>query len=137
DGDTDSTMKAVTVAPASPPADTTAPDTRITSGPSGAPSDSTPTFACTPTERGSTFQCRLGSGSWATGTSPWTTSTLADGSHTATVRATDAAGNTDATPASRTFTVDTQAPSTTISSAPPALSPGPRATAAFSSKEPA
>jgi hypothetical protein len=135
DGDTDSTMKAVTVAPASPPADATAPDTTITSGPTGTTNDSTPTFAFTSTETGSTFRCRVDSGSWATCTSPWTTSTLADSSHTVTVRATDAAGNTDATPASRTFTVDTQAPSTTINSAPPALSPGSSATVAFSSNE--
>jgi hypothetical protein len=38
------------------------------------------------------------------------------------VRATDAAGNTDASPATRSFTVDTVAPTTTITSSPPALS---------------
>jgi hypothetical protein len=135
DGDTNSTMKAVTVAPASPPADTTAPDTTIGSGPNSATNDSTPTFAFTASESGSTFLCRVDSGSWAGCTSPWTTSALSDGAHSVSVRATDAAGNTDATPASRTFTVDTQAPSTTIASAPPALSPGSSATVAFSSNE--
>ena len=48
----------------------------------------------------------------------YTTAALADGSHTFEVRATDAAGNIDATPASRSFTVDTAAPQTTIDSGP-------------------
>jgi hypothetical protein len=62
------------------------------------------------------------SGAYAACTSPWATPALADGSHTVNVRATDAAGNTDATPAARSFTVDTVAPTTTITSSPPALS---------------
>jgi hypothetical protein len=51
------------------------------------------------------------------------------------VRATDAAGNRDASPATRSFTVDTQAPATSIDSAPPALSPGSSATLSFSASE--
>jgi hypothetical protein len=105
-----------------PPADTTPPDTTITSGPSGATNDSTPSFAFTASELGSMFQCRVDSGAYAACTSPWTTPALADGSHTVNVRATDAAGNTDASPATRSFTVDTVAPTTTITSSPPALS---------------
>jgi Big-like domain-containing protein/PKD domain-containing protein len=118
-----------------PPTDTTAPDTTIGSGPNAATNDSTPTFAFTASESGSTFQCRVDSGSWATCTSPWTTTALADGAHSASVRAKDAAGNTDASPAARSFTVDTQPPSTTIGSAPPTLSPGSSATVAFSSPD--
>ena len=55
-------------------------------------------------------------------TSPWTTAALADGGHSFSVRARDAAGNTDASPATRSFTVDTAAPHTTITSQPAALS---------------
>jgi hypothetical protein len=135
DGDTNATMKAITVAASAPPADTTAPDTTIGSGPNAATNDNTPTFAFTATEAGSTFQCRVDSGSWASCTSPWTTAALGDGPHSVSVRASDAAGNTDASPATRSFTVDTQAPDTTISSAPPAVSPGSSATLSFSATE--
>ena len=51
---------------------------------------------------------------YATCTSPQALGPLADGTYTFSVRATDAAGNVDATPATRTFTVDTTAPDTTI-----------------------
>ena len=108
DGDTATTMKAITVAAAGstpPPADTTAPNTTITSGPTGTTTDNTPTFAFTSSESGSTFQCRLDSGAWAACTSPWTTNALTDGMHGIAVRATDPAGNTDATPATQSFTV--------------------------------
>ena len=53
-------------------------------------------------------------------TSPQPYSSLADGAHTFEVRATDAAGNTDPTPASRSFTVDTAPPR-------PRSTPAPRA----------
>jgi hypothetical protein len=105
-----------------PPADTTAPDTTISSGPNGPTNDSTPMFAFTATEASSTFACRVDSGSYGACATPWTTAVLSDGSHTVSVRATDGAGNTDATPATRSFTVDTAAPRTTITSSPSALS---------------
>lgn len=88
-------------------ADTTAPQTTVSSGPSGTTSDPTPTFAFSSSEPASTFGCRVDSGSFAPCGSPFTTASLADGGHTFQVRATDWAGNTDATPASRSFTVDT------------------------------
>ncbi len=88
-----------------PPADTTPPDTMITSGPSGSTSDNTPTFEFTVSESGSAFECKLNSAAYAPCTSPTTTSTLADGSYTFYVRAIDAAGNVDGSPATRAFTV--------------------------------
>jgi glucose/arabinose dehydrogenase len=87
-------------------ADTTPPDTTITAGPSGTSTAISPSFQFTATEAGSSFQCRLDSGAWAGCTSPRTLANLADGSHSFDVRATDTAGNVDATPASRTWTVD-------------------------------
>jgi hypothetical protein len=115
--------------------DTTPPNTTITSGPSGGTNDRTPTFGFSSSEAGSSFQCRVDSGSFATCSSPHTTAQLADGSHTFQVRATDAAGNTDSTPASRTFTVDGSAPQTTIDSGPAGLTSDRTPTFGFSSSE--
>ena len=81
--------------------DTLPPETTITSGPSGLTSDSTPTFAFSSSETGSTFQCKVDSAPYAACNSPKTTGPLADGSHTFYVRATDPASNTDPTPALR------------------------------------
>ena len=82
-----------------------------------------PSFAFTSTETGSTFECKLDgpgatTGTYASCTSPRAYGPLADGAYTFSVRATDAAGNVDATPATRSFTVDTAAPDTTINSGP-------------------
>lgn len=89
--------------------DTTPPDTTITSGPSGTISDPTPTFEFT-SEPGATFECRVDGGPFAACSSPKTVAALTDGAHTFDVRATDTASNTDPTPASGTFNVDTSAP---------------------------
>jgi Ca2+-binding RTX toxin-like protein len=56
---------------------------------------------------GSSFECRIDSGSYSACGSPITTAHLTDGSHTFYVRAIDPASNTDPTAASRTFTVQT------------------------------
>ena len=97
--------------------DTTAPETTIDSATTGASSS----FSFT-SEPGATFECKLdgpsGAGTYATCTSPQTYTGLTDGAYTFSVRARDAAGNIDATPATRTFTVDTTAPQTTIDSGP-------------------
>jgi hypothetical protein len=82
----------------------------ITSGPTGITrGDDTFTFTG---ENGASFECRLDAGAWQTCTSPKYVGGLADGSHTFDVRAVDQAGNTS--PAtSRTWTVDTTAPTST------------------------
>jgi Right handed beta helix region/Bacterial TSP3 repeat len=89
-----------------PPADTTPPDTQITAGPTGTVTSASASFSFSATEAGSTFECRLNTGGWATCSSPTAYSGLADGSHTFQVRATDGAANTDPTPASRTWTIE-------------------------------
>jgi Bacterial TSP3 repeat len=88
------------------PSDTTPPDTTILSGPSGTTTSTSASFSFSSTESGSTFECKLDSGAYASCFSPKTYSGLSVGSHTFSVRATDAAGNTDPSPASRSWTVE-------------------------------
>src|SRR5207249_934804 len=90
--------------------DTGPPDTAISTGPSGLIANPTPQFEFSSTEAGSTFQCSLDSKTFASCSSPFTTDPLTDGAHTFEVRAVDAVSNVDSTPASRSFTVDTQSP---------------------------
>jgi PKD repeat protein len=99
--------KAVTVTAATS-GDTTPPDTAITSsGPTGTVTATSASFAFTSSETGSTFQCKLDAGAYAACTSPKGYTGLAAGSHTFSVQAKDAAGNLDATPATRTWTIGT------------------------------
>ncbi len=89
--------------------DTTPPETQIESGPAGATTDASPSFAFSSSEPLSTFECRLDSSeeaAFAPCTSPKAYSALALGAHTFEVRATDAAENIDPTPAIRSFTVE-------------------------------
>ncbi len=88
------------------PTDTTPPETTITSGPSGTVKSRTATFGFSSSESGSTFECSIDGASYSGCTSPKQYSSLANGSHTFRVRATDAAGNTDTSPASRTWKVN-------------------------------
>jgi hypothetical protein len=94
--------------------DSTAPDTTVTSGPSGTTNDPTPTFEFSSNELGSSFECRFDSTTFGPCSGPGSTHTpvpaLPDGPHAFEVRAVDAAGNVDQTPAARSFTVDTSAP---------------------------
>src|SRR5215212_20247 len=91
-----------------PPVGTTPPNTTIVSGPSGTVKSRDATFTFSSTEpSNATFQTRRDGGIWeANGTATSKTySNLANGTHTFDVKATDAAGNTDPTPASRSWKV--------------------------------
>lgn len=91
--------------------DTGPPNTSILTGPSGPTNNPAPTFTFSATESGSSFECRFDAAGFSACTSPHTApAPLADGGHTFEVAATNLAGNTDPTPASRSFTVDTVAP---------------------------
>ena len=88
-----------------------APETTIDSGPADGRkvADATPTFAFSANQEGATFECAIDGAAFAPCTSPVQTQPLIDGAHSFAVRATTA-GDTDATPAQRAFTVDTQGP---------------------------
>jgi hypothetical protein len=101
--------------------DSTAPETTIVSGPAeGAViAETRPDFVFSSSEPGSTFACRLDDGpvrACDDGTFV-PEADLSEGRHTLRVAATDRAGNTDPTPATRSFTVDLPDPP---SSSPPA-----------------
>ena len=97
------------------------PGTSIDGGPSGTTSDTTPTFEFSSSEDGSTFECRIDRpgrpAEFRPCDSPYTVE-LSDGDYTFVVRAIDAAGNADATPATRSFAIDTGAADTFISAGP-------------------
>lgn len=105
--------------------DTVAPETTITSGPaagSTSPSQAA-TFEFGSSEVGS-YECRLDAAAWTACTSPQALAGLSEGEHTFAVRARDAVGNVDGTPASRAWVVDVaDAPPP-----PPTTEPGPAPT---------
>jgi hypothetical protein len=84
--------------------DTTSPETTITDGPSGTVSSTAASFSFTATEP-ATFACSIDGAAYSACTSPQAYGPLAAGTHTFAVRATDTAGNTDPSPATRTWTV--------------------------------
>src|SRR5207247_9523146 len=91
--------------------DTTPPDTTISAGPSGATTSTSASFSFSSPDAGATFECRLDGATWSACTSPQAYSALAVASHTFDVRAKDGAGNLDATPATRTWTVSSSSTS--------------------------
>ncbi|HWC13905.1 MAG TPA: Ig-like domain-containing protein, partial [Actinomycetota bacterium] len=100
--------------------DTAAPDTSIVTGPSGKVASASASFTYSSTESNSTFECKLDSGSFTTCPAAGTSySSLSQGSHTFSVQATDQAGNTDDSPASVTFVVDTVKPASSGSATTP------------------
>ena len=70
----------------------------------------TQVFSFVSTETGSTYECRIDGGAYASCTSTATYTGLVDGYHIFEVRAIDLAGNIDPTPVSRSFYTDTTAP---------------------------
>lgn len=117
--------------------DATPPDTTI--GPSAPASLTTATgatFDFSSSEPGSTFQCSLDGAGFTSCSSPKSYAALADGSHTFQARATDIAANTDPSPASHTWTIDTTAPVTSIGpTVPPANTSSANATLDLGSNE--
>jgi hypothetical protein len=119
-------------------AETTPPVASITSGPSqgGFTKDPTPTFSFASNEPGSTFACRFDAGSFTACSSPLTRSSPhSDGAHTFYDKAIDAPGNESAV-VTRSFTLDTVAPQTTITAGPSGSTTDRTPTFTFTSSEP-
>ena len=93
-----------------PPPDTEAPETTIDSGPPADGNDTSPGFEFSSSESGSTFECRLDAAAFAACQSPYAPGELDFGDHVFEVRATDAAVNTDASPASVSFRISEPPP---------------------------
>jgi 6-phosphogluconolactonase (cycloisomerase 2 family) len=107
DADNDGIGDACDPTPNPPPSgsnDTTAPETTIGSGPKRKTKSKSATFAFSANEGGSTFECQVDGAAFAPCNSPRTVR-VKRGRHTFSVRATDAAGNTDPSPAIRSWKV--------------------------------
>lgn len=94
--------------------DTTAPDTTLTANVPSLTKSPTPTLPLGSNEVGVTYRCSIDGNDPITHTPSLALPHLEDGEHTVECVATDRAGNTDDTPISTTFLVDTIAPVTSI-----------------------
>jgi chitodextrinase len=133
---TDTSLNKTTSAGVNVTVDNTPPDTSITSGPTGTVGSNSASFTFTSTETGSTFACKLDGAVFSACTSPASYSNLSSAAHTFQVRATDAAGNTDATPASQSWTVDATPPDTTITAGPTGSDKSSTASFSFTATKP-
>jgi hypothetical protein len=107
--------------------DTTPPDTTVDSGPTGVVIGAVAIAFSSP-EAGASFDCSLDGAPWAACTSPQSFPTPTLGNHTFQVRAKDALGNADASPAQRAWST---AADTTITTSPPNPVPSKSATFQF------
>jgi hypothetical protein len=120
--------------------DTTAPETTIDAAPADPSGVASASFSFSGGDGSGTgiagFDCQLDGAGFAPCTSPQVYASLPDGSHTFEVRARDAAGNVDPTPASLTWLIDTAHPVVTLAEKPPALTNRTSAVFSFSSSKP-
>jgi len=109
------------------------PITTITAKPNNPTSQTTASFTFAANKAGCTFQCKLDAGEWTSCTSPKEYNGLGaaldgldrenllglpPGSHTFSVKATDALGNVEAAPPTYTWVIDVTSPITTITLMP-------------------
>ena len=108
------------------PPDIEAPETTITAGPSGTVGTNEAAFDFSSSEANSTFACKLDGASFAPCSPPKSYGGLSDGPQIFRVVATDAAGNTDPSPASRSWAVDTAVDASDPTISAPRPAPGAR-----------
>src|ERR1700709_286890 len=131
--------------PTPPPPDTTPPNTSITSGPASSTTSTAASFAFSPPESSSSFECKLDVGGYGSCSTPKSYTGLAVGAHQFSVRAKDAAGNVEAPPAVYIWSVtspppppppaDTTPPETSITVGPATTTTATSASFSFSSSE--
>ncbi|HET7854951.1 MAG TPA: Ig-like domain-containing protein, partial [Gaiellaceae bacterium] len=109
--------------------DGTPPTVQITGDKPGDPTNSTSATFTFSSSEASTFACKLDTGSFAACISPKSYTSLGDGQHVVTIRATDLAGNSSQD--AYTWTVDSQAPTVAIVDQPPNATQSRTATFAF------
>ena len=115
--------------------DGTAPDTTISTGPPTPTNQTSATFTFTSSEAESTFECSLDDAAFAACPTPQPYSGLADGPHTFAVRAIDATQNTGPE-ATYSWTIETRAPTASVTSGPAALTNSRAASFTFTADEP-
>ena len=115
--------------------DTTPPVSKLDEVPEYTTSNTSPVVKFSANEPVAYFLCKLGNQPFARCSSPLALGPLADGSHGINVLAVDLAGNREVTGVGRSWTVDTVAPGTSLSSVPAALSNDPQPWIGFSSDE--
>ncbi|MDA0139526.1 PKD domain-containing protein, partial [Solirubrobacter sp. CPCC 204708] len=97
------------------------PNTAIYGGPNGLGTNPEPRFELVASkDEGISYECRFAPGEWTACESDYRPGPLADGAYELEVRAKDQFG-TDQTPATRSFAIDTLAPTTVIASGPAKL----------------
>ncbi|MBI3074420.1 MAG: hypothetical protein HYY84_20095 [Deltaproteobacteria bacterium] len=114
--------------------DTTAPTVTFDGGPLPRSNATSATIVFASNDPGATFVCAMDDAGASPCTSPQTASSLGDGTHTLSVRATDDAGNTGEATV-YVWVVDTTAPSVSFDGGPAALTNSATATFAFSGTE--
>jgi hypothetical protein len=102
--------------------DLTPPETTIGTGPPNPTNNPATTFTFSSDDPSATFKCNVDAQEFRPCSSPWLSDPVSDGSHIFEVRATDLAGNVDASPATIAFTVDTTPP---VKDTPPSSSSPP------------
>jgi hypothetical protein len=110
------------------------PDTFLTAWPPALTNSTAATIAFTASENAS-FECALDGAAFTTCASPAGYSGLGEGEHAVAVRAVDAAGNVDTTPATGAWTIDLTPPETTIASGPSGTVADAEATFTFAAGE--
>ncbi len=92
--------------------DLSGPETYLNSYPPDPSSSADASFSFSCSEGGCSYECQLDSSGWASCSSPQNYTGLAEGPHEFQVRALDALGNPDDTPAVRDWTIDLMPPDT-------------------------